>query len=139
VWQLTPSEWEHVPRELDVHLIVDNADHPGRAATHKHATVRRWLAARPRYHVHFTPTYASWLNQVEHWFNIITRRAIRRGTFRSVKQLVARIDDFVAHYNRRAASSAWTAMADSILEKIERLCERLSGTRYWLLLVGRPS
>ena len=114
----------NVPRELDVHLIVDNY------ATHKHATVRRWLAARPRYHVHFTPTYASWLNQVEYWFNIITQRAIRRGTFRSVKQLVGRIEQFVTHYNRRATPFAWTATADSILEKIKRLCERISGTQY---------
>jgi putative transposase len=114
----------NVPRGLDVHLIVDNY------ATHKHPTVRHWLATRPRYHVHFTPTYASWLNQVEYWFNIITQRAIRRGTFRSVKQLVARIDDFVTHHNRRATPFVWTATADSILEKIKRLCERISGTRY---------
>ena len=68
----------NVPEELDIHLVIDNY------ATHKHAKVKRWLAARARYHVHFTPTYASWLNQVEIWFNIITQRAIRRGTFRSV-------------------------------------------------------
>ena len=70
-----------VPKALDVHLIVDNH------ATHKHAKVKRWLAARPRCHVHFTPTYSSWLNQVEIWFNIITRRAIRRGSFKSVRDL----------------------------------------------------
>jgi putative transposase len=114
----------NVPPQLDVHLVLDNY------ATHKHATAKRWLAARPRYHVHFTPTYASWLNQVEHWFNIITQRAIRRGTFRSVKQLVARIEQFVRAYNQRATPFAWTATADSILEKIKRLCERISGTRY---------
>ena len=73
---------KNVPPELDVHVIVDNY------ATHKHPRVKRWLAARPRFHVHFTPTYASWLNQVEIWFNRITQRAIRRGTFRSVKELV---------------------------------------------------
>ena len=61
------------------HVVVDNY------ATHKHPGVKRWLAARPRFHVHFTPTYASWLNQVEIWFNRITQQAIRRGTFRSVK------------------------------------------------------
>src|ERR1035437_5181375 len=66
---------KNVPAELDVHVIVDNY------ATHKHPRVKRWLAARPRFHVHFTPTYASWLNQVEIWFNRITQRAIRRGTF----------------------------------------------------------
>ncbi|MEK7352273.1 MAG: IS630 family transposase, partial [Nitrospirota bacterium] len=83
---------ENVPKGLDIHLIVDNY------ATHKHSTVRRWLAARPRYHIHYTPTYASWLNQVEIWFNIITQKAIRRGTFRSVKDLVAQIERFVKQY-----------------------------------------
>ena len=78
-----------VPQDLAVHLIVDNY------GTHKHAKVRRWLAARPRFQVHYTPTYASWLNQVEIWFSIITQRAIRRGTFRSVQDLVARIDQFI--------------------------------------------
>jgi putative transposase len=111
-----------VPKKLDVHLIVDNY------ATHKHPTVRRWLAARPRFHVHYTPTYASWLNQVEIWFNIITQRAIRRGTFRSVRDLVAKIDRFVAHYNRRCRPFVWTATSDSILEKIERLCKAVAGT-----------
>ena len=82
-----------VPEKLDVHLIVDNY------ATHKHAKVRRWLAARPRFHVHYTPTYSSWLNQVEIWFNIITQKAIRRGTFRSVRDLIANIRLFVDHYN----------------------------------------
>jgi hypothetical protein len=69
---------KEVPRELDVHLIVDNY------CTHKHAKVRSWLAQRSRFHVHYTPTYASWLNQVERWFGIITQRAIRRGSFLSV-------------------------------------------------------
>ncbi len=114
----------NVPAGLDVHLIVDNY------ATHKHPRVKRWLATRPRFHVHFTPTYASWLNQVEIWFNLITRRAIRRGTFRSVKHLVANIDLFVRRYNRKAQPFIWTATADSILEKLRRLCERISGTRY---------
>src|SRR6266536_1045523 len=84
---------DNVPRKLDIHLVVDNY------ATHKHPRVKRWLAARPRYHVHYTPTYASWLNQVEIWFNLITQRAIRRGTFKSVKDLVNKIDSYVQHYN----------------------------------------
>jgi putative transposase len=84
-----------VPPELDTHLVVDNC------ATHKHEKVRRRLAVRPRYHVHYTPTYSSWLNQVEIWFNIITPKAIRRGTFRSAKDLVAKIKTFVAHYNAK--------------------------------------
>jgi transposase len=113
-----------VPVDFEVHLIVDNY------APHKHAKVRRWLAARPRFHVHYTPTYASWLNQVEIWFNIITQRAIRRGTFRSVGDLVARIDDFVHHYNRHPRPFMWTATADSILDKIERLCKTIAGTSH---------
>jgi putative transposase len=87
-----------VPAELDVQLVVDNY------ATPNHLTVRRWVAARPRFHVHSTPTYASWLNQVEIWFGIITQRAIRRGTFRSVRDLVAKIDHFVQPSSRRATS-----------------------------------
>lgn len=112
----------NVPPDLDIHLVVDNY------ATHKHAKVRRWLAARPRYHVHYTPTYSSWLNQVEIWFNIITQRAIRRGTFRSVKELVAKIENFVAHYNAKSKPFRWTATADSIFEKLQRLCKSISET-----------
>jgi putative transposase len=111
-----------VPEKLDVHLIVDNY------ATHKHAKVRRWLAARPRFHVHYTPTYSSWLNQVEIWFNIITQKAIRRGTFRSVRDLIARIQLFVDHYNRNCHPFSWTATAESILEKLERLSKAIAGT-----------
>jgi putative transposase len=112
----------HVPKRLDIHLVVDNY------ATHKHAKVRRWLAARPRYHVHLTPTYASWLNQVEIWFNLITQQAIRRGTFHSVRDLVHKIDVYVSQYNRQSTPFVWTATADSILQKIERLCKAISGT-----------
>ena len=71
-----------VPAELDIHLVLDNY------ATHKHAKVKRWLAARPRFHLHFTPTSASWLNQVERWFGLLSQRAIKRGSFRSVADLV---------------------------------------------------
>ena len=112
----------NVPSGLELHLIMDNY------ATHKHDKIKRWLAQRPRYHVHYTPTYSSWLNQVEIWFNLITQRAIRRGTFRSVRQLVEKIDDFVRTYNQRTHPFVWTATADSILEKVKRLCEYISGT-----------
>jgi putative transposase len=115
---------QNVPEDLDVHIIVDNY------ATHKHPRVKRWLALRPRFHVHFTPTYASWLNQVEIWFNRITQQAIRRGTFQSVKELVARIDQFVRSSNTQSQPFVWTATADSILAKIERLCNRISGTAH---------
>jgi putative transposase len=113
-----------VPKKLDVHLIVDNY------ATHKHESVRRWLAARPRFHIHFTPTYSSWLNQVEIWFNIITQRAIRRGTFRSVRDLIQKIETFVEHYNRKCRPFAWAATSDSIFEKLERLSKAIAGTAH---------
>ena len=112
----------NVPAALDVHLIVDNY------ATHKHARVKAWLAKRPRYHVHYTPTYATWINQVERWFGIITERAIRRGSFTSVKELVSRIESFVEQYNAQATPFVWTATAQSILAKVERLCSYISGT-----------
>ena len=111
-----------IPKKLDVHLVVDNY------ATHKHERVRRWLAARPRFHVHYTPTYSSWLNQVEIWFNIITQRAIRRGTFRSVRDLIQKIEAFVKHYNRKCQPFVWTATSDSIFGKLERLSKAIAGT-----------
>lgn len=113
---------ENVPQDFDVHLVVDNY------GTHKHPRVKRWLASRPRYHVHFIPTYSSWLNQVEIWFNRITQQAIRRGTFRSVKDLTTKIDDFVQNYNANTCPFVWTATADSILEKVKRLCMVISET-----------
>ena len=112
----------NVPKDLDIHLIVDNY------ATHKHPKVKLWLAQRPRYHIHYTPTYSSWINQVERWFGLITDKAIRRGTFKNVKELCRKIDAFVEHYNQNPKPFAWTATADSIFEKITRLCKRISGT-----------
>ena len=97
---------------------------------HKHPRVKRWFATRARFHVHFTPTYASWLNQVEIWFNRITQQAIRRSTFRSVKDLVEKIEHYVQHSNHHAQLFAWTATADSILVKAQRLCERISETQH---------
>jgi putative transposase len=89
-------------------------------STRKHATVKRWLASHERSHVHDAPTYASWLNQVEICFNIITQKAIRRGTFRSVNELIAKIQEYVNRYNRHPGHFAWHATADSIFEKIAR-------------------
>jgi putative transposase len=114
----------NVPAELDIHLIADNY------ATHKHPRVRAWLARHPRYHIHFTPTYASWLNQVERWFGLITQRAIRRGSFRNVRQLVDKIEQYVAHYNEHKRPFVWTATADSILAKVERICKLINGTSH---------
>lgn len=115
---------QNVPQNLDIHIVVDNY------ATHKHPVVKRWLASHDRWQVHYTPTYSSWLNQVEIWFNIITQRAIRRGTFSSVKELIAKIEDYIKRYNRHPKPFIWTATADSILAKIERLCQRISVTRH---------
>jgi putative transposase len=109
---------------LDVHLVVDNY------ATHKHPKVKGWLAKHPRYHIHFTPTYASWINQVERWFGIITQKAIRRGTFSNVKDLVTKIDNFVERYNTDTRPFVWTATAESIFAKLERLCSFISGTAH---------
>jgi len=113
-----------VPATLAVHLILDNY------GTHKHRKVKAWLARHPRYHLHFTPTYASWLNQVERWFGFITQRAIRRGSFRTVRELVHRIEAFVARYNRTARPFAWTATADSIVAKLHRLAKAINGTAH---------
>ena len=112
----------NVPGGLEVHLIADNY------AAHKHPKVKAWLARHPSFHLHFTPTYASWLNQVERWFGLITQRAIRRGSFRSVKELVAKIDAYVTHYNLHGRPFVWTASADSILAKLKRLCKVINGT-----------
>jgi putative transposase len=111
-----------VPQDLDVHCIADNY------ASHKHPKVRAWLAQRPRWHMHFVPTYSSWLNQVERFFAIITDKAIRRGSFKSVKELTKKIDSFVRQYNENCKPFTWTATADSILEKLARLCGRITGT-----------
>jgi putative transposase len=114
----------NVPADLDIHLVLDNY------GTHRHPRVRAWLARHARYHLHFTPTYASWLNQVERWFALITQRTIRRGSFRTVRELVQRIDTFVTRYNRTATPFAWTATADSILQKVARIAQAINGTSH---------
>jgi len=113
---------QNVSPDLNIHLIVDNY------CTHKHAKVRAWLARRPRWQIHYTPTYSSWLNMVERFFAHITDKAIRRGSFNSVKELIQKIDHFVSQYNKTCTPFVWTATADSILEKLERLTSRISGT-----------
>ena len=102
------------PKRLDLHLIIDNY------ATHKHAKVKAWLAKHPRFHLHFTPTSASWLNQVERFFGLITEDAIRRGVFRSVADLEAAIEAYLAHHNADPNPFIWTASAADILEKVAR-------------------
>ena len=104
---------------LDIHLIWDNY------GTHKHPEVKAWLADRPRYHVHFTPTSSSWLNQVERWFAEITRKRIRRGTFRSVADLVRAIKDYVRHYNKNPQPFQWIASASRIVRKVRKYKDTL--------------
>jgi transposase len=111
---------EAVPEHLDIHLVMDNY------GTHKMPKVRRWFARRPRYQVHFTPTSASWLNQVERFFGFLTDRRIRRGTFGSVGELETAIRDYLAQHNQNPKPFTWTADADSILKKIARFCLRTS-------------
>jgi transposase len=103
-----------VPKGLAVHLIVDNY------ATHKHEDVGAWLAKHPRFHLHFIPTSSSWLNLVERWFRELTDKAIRRGSFTSVAELIAAIGSYLAAYNQEPKPFVWTATADSILEKVKR-------------------
>jgi transposase len=115
---------QQVPQNLDVHMIVDNY------GTHKHARVKAWLARHPRFHLHYTPTYSSWLNQVERWFGLITQRAIRRGSFTSVTDLRRQIERFVTDWNQHPHPFKWTATAESILAKLERLGKVICGTEH---------
>jgi transposase len=112
-----------VPTALDVHLIVDNY------ATHQTSLIRRWLAKRPRYHMHFTPTGASWLNQVERWFALLTQRQIRRGVHRSTQALEAAIMQYIAVVNEHPKPFVWSKTADEILASVERFCRRISDSR----------
>lgn len=105
-----------VPDDLDVHLVMDNY------ATHKTPMIRKWLAKRPRWHVHLTPTSASWLNQVERFFALITERKIRRGIYRSVVALRTDILSFIERHNADPKPFRWTKSADDILRSIERFC-----------------
>jgi hypothetical protein len=89
-------------------------------ATHKHPAVQRWLKRHPRFHIHFTPTSASWLNMVERFFRDLTANRLRRGVFRDVIELVTAIEDYVSHHNQRPKPFIWTASASDILEKVKR-------------------
>ena len=111
-----------VPGDLDVHLVLDNY------GTHKTATIRRWLAKRPRYHLHFTPTGASWMNLVERWFALLTDKQLRRGVHRSTDELIAAIKHYMAVSNENPKPFVWTKTADDILESVARFCRRTSGS-----------
>jgi transposase len=105
---------KEVPRGLDVHLILDNY------ATHKHPDVKAWLAKNPRFQLHFTPTSSSWLNLVERWFRELTDKALRRGAFHSVPDLIHKIEEYLAAHNTEPRPLVWTATTDSILKKVAR-------------------
>jgi len=111
-----------VPADLDVHLVLDNY------GTHKTALIRNWLLKRPRFHVHFTPTYGSWLNLVERWFAELTNKRIRRGAFRSVKELQSAIREFIQVHNENSKPFVWTRTADQILDSMARFARRTLGS-----------
>ena len=112
-----------VPAELDVHIIVDNY------GTHKTALIRKWFAKRQRFHVHFTPTYGSWINLVERWFAELTNKRIRRGVFRSVKELEAAIREYIDVHNEDPKPFVWTKTADQILASIARYAQRTTAAQ----------
>ena len=114
---------EVVPSDLDIHLILDNY------ATHKTPRIRRWLSKRPRFHLHFTPTGASWINLVERWFATLTEKQIRRGVHRSTRALEAAIIEYIAVTNEQPRPFRWTKTADEILASVERFCRRISDSR----------
>ena len=105
-----------MPADLDIHLVLDNY------ATHKAPPVKAWLTRHPRYHLHFTPTSASWLNQVECWFALLADKQIKRGVHRSVDRLKAAIAAFIQAHNDQPKPFIWTKTADAILQTIARYC-----------------
>lgn len=111
-----------VPSDFDVHLILDNY------GTHKAPLIRRWLARHPRFHLHFTPTSASWMNLVERWFATLTEKQIRRGAHRSTRELEAVIADYLAINNEHPKPLVWTKTADEILASVARFCHRISNS-----------
>lgn len=107
-----------VPTNLDIHIVLDNY------GTHKTALIQRWLAKRPRYHLHFTPTSASWLNLVERWFSALTEKQLRRGAFRSTRELELAITRYLESHNAQPKPFVWTKTTDQILTSIARFCKQ---------------
>jgi transposase len=114
----------NVPAELDVHLVMDNY------GTHKTPSIKAWFARHPRFHVHFTPTSASWLNQVERWFATLTDKYIRRATHRSTRQLEQAIRQYLDIHNANPKPFVWAKSADDILASLQRFCLRTSNSRH---------
>jgi transposase len=112
---------KEVPEDLEVHLVCDNY------ATHKTDTIQRWLAAHPRFHLHFVPTSSSWLNQVERWFAELTTKLLQRGVHTSVQALEADIRAWIETWNQDPKPFVWTKTADEILSSLARYCQRISG------------
>jgi transposase len=115
---------QEVPPHLEVHLVLDNV------STHKTPAIKRWLAAHPRFHLHFTPTSASWLNLVERWFGELTSKKLRRGTHRSVRELETDIRSWIATWNDNPRPYVWTKTADQILASIARYCIRINDSQH---------
>jgi transposase len=109
-----------VPEELDVHLVIDNV------STHKTPEIHRWLLRHPRFHLHFTPTYSSWMNLVERWFAELTNKWLRRGTHRSTKELESAIAHWIDQWNEEPKPFVWHKSADEILDTLARYCDRIS-------------
>ncbi|RDJ99246.1 transposase, partial [Paraburkholderia lacunae] len=112
----------NVPPQLDVHLVMDNY------GTHKTSSINTWLARHPRFHAHFTPTSASWINQVERWFATLSETDIRRGTHRSTRQLEQAIRQYIQINNTDPRPFNWTKSADDILASVKRFCLRISNS-----------
>jgi transposase len=111
-----------VPADLEIHVVLDNA------ASHKTRIVHDWLVKRPRFHLHFTPTSASWLNLVECWFALLSRRHLERGVFTSAQGLEGAIHPYIAETNAAPKPFVWTKTADQILASVPRFCQRISNS-----------
>lgn len=111
---------KNVPEGLDVHVVLDNQ------STHKTPSIQRWLVRHPRFHLHFTPTYSSWLNLVERWFAELTNKWLRRGTHHSVRELTASIRTWITNWNDDPKPFVWHKTADEILDSLANYCDRIS-------------
>jgi transposase len=111
---------KHVPRHLDIHVVLDNV------STHKTPSIQRWLLRHPRFTLHFTPTYSSWLNLIERWFAELTTKWITRGTHRSVRDLTASIRTWVTNWNDNPKPYTWHKTADEILDNLANYCQRIN-------------